>query len=111
MVNPGTFHGKALVYLESCKEQFSKGVDTGTARDVATNIIRGFFLRFSADAPLNEDPTDDFLDRVDDDIPAEEHPFPAEEDISPEMFELEMKKWQERQQTIGYRTRVSHTPY
>lgn len=109
MVNPGTFRGKALVYLESCREKFAKGFDDGIVRDVATDIIRGFFMRFSPDTPLNEDPTDEFLATINDDRPAEEYPFPEVEGTSPEEFELQMNRWQTRQETIAYRTRVSHT--
>ncbi|KAF5335452.1 hypothetical protein D9758_018183 [Tetrapyrgos nigripes] len=74
MVNPGSFKGKCLAFLESQKEVFIAAVKDRSGKEKKTEIIRNFFRRFPASQPESWEPTDEELAAVRDDVAMEEDP-------------------------------------
>ena len=104
----GAFDGKRLDFLLKQQDRFAEGVEEGIARDVAMDIIREYFLVFSIDMPITEEPTDEFIAAVDFSVAAPEMVVPDLEGMTLEDFEAQMELWEDRQHQIQLRKAVSH---
>lgn len=106
MVNPGIFHGGRLAFLMAEKERYCRAVDSDSKRDELANIQRRFFKRFPVELPLTEEPSPEHLASVDDDAPDPEILEPDRERLSPEEYEKEMAKLEDRKELLKKRKGV-----
>lgn len=67
MPNPGTFRGKRGAYLLSQAGFYKQAVKENKVADANKKIIQGYFRRFPPEHPFDWEPTDAFLEGVDDD--------------------------------------------
>lgn len=88
MVNPGSFTGKRREFLDSQKELYATAVRDKDVADTVADIQRRYFKRFPLTLAHNKDPTQEFLDSVDDDAPDTEliHPGPKAAGVDDEAY-------------------------
>lgn len=85
MVNPGGFLGIRRDFLDGEQEAYNAAVEGNHAADILADIQRRYFKRFPLSLPFSEEPTQEFLDSVDDNAPDPELKPPLK-DLSPEPF-------------------------
>ncbi|KAF9543145.1 hypothetical protein CPC08DRAFT_649983, partial [Agrocybe pediades] len=87
MVNPGTFRGARHEYLVSQMPLYRDSVHGGFSKDAIAIIQRGYFKRFPIDLPMDQDPSPEALDAVDNNAPDVEPEPLNEEGMSEEELE------------------------
>jgi len=110
MVNPGIFHGGRLAFLTAEKQKYANAVDDNCVNDAVADIQRRFFKRFPVDLPLTVEPSPEHLASINDDEPDPEIPVPDKEKLSPEEYETEMAKLEDRQALTKKRRAVAWFP-
>lgn len=85
---------------------YTAGVQGGYSADALTNIQRRFFKRFPVDLH-DEDPTADFLSRVNDGAPDAEPELPDRSQMSQEEYGEAIARLVERRKLIDFRKAVS----
>lgn len=107
MVNPGAFKGARLEFLLAQKSLYAAAALKGHTGDTIVNIQRRFFKRFPIDLPDDEEPTDEWLKAVDDNVADPEPDAPDENALSVEDFTDAMKKFKKRAERLDFRRHVS----
>ncbi|KJA12838.1 hypothetical protein HYPSUDRAFT_119402, partial [Hypholoma sublateritium FD-334 SS-4] len=69
MVNPGTFKGLRLKFLNDQQALYASAVDGKHINDAVADIQRRYFKRFPVTLPHSDEPTEEFLASVDDNAP------------------------------------------
>ena len=108
MVNPGAFIGSRKEFLSSQREAYSAAVAGGYAGDALAQIQRRYFKRYPIDLPHTDEPTPEFLARVDDDAPDPEIREPDKDELSPEEYATAKEELEQRQRLISFRKAVSY---
>lgn len=107
MVNPGTYSGLRLAFLDSKNEEYSNAVKMNIVDDVVATIQRQYFKRFPITLPLTEEPTEEWLAQVDDDAPDPEIVPPNENDYTTSTEYVEaMLKYDEMGRELAARKAV-----
>ncbi|KJA15176.1 hypothetical protein HYPSUDRAFT_149496, partial [Hypholoma sublateritium FD-334 SS-4] len=114
MVNPGGFSGLRKAFLDAEQETYNAAVEDNRAADTLADIQRRYFKRFPLSLPFSEEPTEEFLNSVDDAAPDPELKPPSK-DMSPEAFaraqrvyEFEVKELKMRKAQIKRRLQYVH---
>jgi len=108
MPSKPAFEGKRLAFLSGEKDRYYAAVKNMIGPDVVKDIQRKFLLRFNIDLPSTEEPSDEFLESIDDSKPAPEYPVPDPDSMSEEEYENKNKTWKARQKRVQAKKRVSH---
>lgn len=82
MVNPGSFSGRRKEFLNSQQDVYAAAVKGGHIADAVADIQRRYFKRFPTTLPHTQDPTQEFLDAVDDNAPDPEVSPPQAADFA-----------------------------
>lgn len=72
MPNPGTFLGPRGDFLKAQSALYAQAVKDGDINDIVSDIQRRYFKRWPITLPHNEEQTQEWLDKVDDDSPDED---------------------------------------
>lgn len=107
MVNPGAFKGARLEFLLAQKPLYAAATLKGRTGDTVVDIQRRFFKRFPVDLRDDEEPAEEWLDAVDDNVADPEPDAPDKDALSEEDFTLAMKKFKKRAETLDFRRHVS----
>lgn len=84
MPNPGNYRGSRGDFLKAQREIYTQAVKDGNINDVVTDIQRRYFKRYPITLPHKEEPSQEWLDQVDDDAPDAEIAAPGVNGMSPE---------------------------
>lgn len=84
MVNPGSFTGLRKEFLESQKDLYAAAVAGMHVPDIVADIQRRYFKRFPITLLHTQEPSQEFLDAVDDNAPDAELSRPQTDGLSPE---------------------------
>lgn len=76
MVNPGSFPGSRGEFIDAQTDLYAEAVKDNHIGDTLADIQRCFFKRFPATLEDSEEPSEEWLAKVDDDAPDDElrHP-------------------------------------
>lgn len=111
MVNPGTYTGSRLAFLDGKNEEYTNAVKMKVVDDVVSNIQRQYFKRFPITLPLNEEPSEEWLAQVDDNAPDPEILPPNENDYATsDEYVQAMLKYDELGRELTLRKDVSFFP-
>ncbi|THU86882.1 hypothetical protein K435DRAFT_557738, partial [Dendrothele bispora CBS 962.96] len=72
MVNPGTWHGQRLKFLEEHREQYDAAAKVGNDKEEISSILRAWFRRFPAAKPDSWEPSEEELQAINDNQAEEE---------------------------------------
>lgn len=110
MVNPGSFIGKRKEFLDSQKELYAAAVQDKHVADTVADIQRRYFKRFPLTLPHNQDPTQEFLDSVDDDAPDPElcHPGPKAAGVEDDAYTRTLRVYELQKIELKLRKEVCH---
>src|SRR6266508_2192177 len=97
MVNLGIFHGGRLALLMAEKQKYTNAINNNCVNDAVADIQWHFFKRFPVDLPLTVEPSPEHLASINDDELDPEILVPDKEKLSPEEYEMEMAKFEDRQ--------------
>ncbi|PPR04544.1 hypothetical protein CVT26_002511 [Gymnopilus dilepis] len=103
MVNPGAFQGKRKEFLLAEKVAYAAAVEGDYAADAIANIQRRYFKRFPVELPPDQEPTQEFLDAVNDDEADQEPDLPQEDELTPEEYAKAMRALEQRAEMIAFR--------
>ncbi|PPQ77572.1 hypothetical protein CVT26_006110 [Gymnopilus dilepis] len=103
MVNPGSFRGSRKEFLLSQKAVYAEAVAGGFAADALADIQRKYFKRYPIDLDHNEEPSEEHLASVNDDVADADPEEPNRESLSEEEYERKVKELQQRAELIRYR--------
>ena len=107
MFNPGTFSGRRKEFLDSQQELYAAAVKGGHIADAVADIQRRYFKRFPTTLLHTQDPTQEFLDAVDDNAPDPEVLPPQAADFTnPEEHARAARVYEFRQAEIKMRKDV-----
>lgn len=82
MVNPGTYIGSCLVFLNGKNEEYANAIKLNIVDDVVAIIQHQYFKRFPITLPLNKEPSSEWLAQVDNDAPDPEILLPKEDNYA-----------------------------
>lgn len=108
MVNPGSFKGMRLTFLNEQKTVYANAVLRGQSAAIIADIQRRYFKRFAVEAEHNVDPSEDWLAAVDDNAPDIEPPAPDEDNMSDEELVIAIAAFEARSKVLVFRKGVSH---
>jgi len=108
MPSKSAFEGKRLAFLSGEKKRYYGAIKNMIGQDIVKDIQQKYLLRFNIDLPSTEEPSDEFLETIDDSKPAPEYPVPDPEALSEAEYEKENAKWKGRQKRVKAKKRVSH---
>lgn len=107
MVNPGVFRGSRFAFLIGEKPAYKAGVDGGYAADALANIQSRYFRRYPVELSLDEEPSPEFLDAVNDGAPDIEQQQPDPEELTDVEYKAEVERLKIRSDLIDTRKKVS----
>lgn len=84
MVNPGTFTGRRKAFLDSQAELYAAAVKDKHVADTVADIQHHYFKCFPITLSHTKEPTQEFLDAIDDDAPEPELLHPEAEGMDDE---------------------------
>ena len=108
MPGRGIFHGLRFAFLDKERKGYADAVASGAKEDFLKDLVRRFFKRFPLELPLLEEPSEDHLAAVDDSKPDPEPEAPNAKQMLPEEYDAALKKFEQRQKLIQFRTGVSY---
>ncbi len=112
MVNPGSFSGRRKVFLDSQQDIYAAAAKGGHIADAVADIQRRYFKCFPTTLPHTLDPTQEFLDAVDDNAPDPEVLPPQAADFTnPEEHARAARIYEFGQAEIKMRKDVSQIMY
>lgn len=76
MPNPGTFLGLRKKFVEAQSAAYAAAVESGQINDALADIQRWYFKRFPPGLEHNVDPSQEWLDQVNNAVPDQEIPLP-----------------------------------
>lgn len=86
MVNPGAFSGSRRDFLDSQKDIYSNAVSANLVADTVADIQRRYFKRFPITLPHDQEPTQEWMDQVDDGAPEPDTLPPDPETMGPDAY-------------------------
>lgn len=101
------FKGARLEFLTEQIVSYEAAVAAGTTKEFVDVIYARYARRFPIEIPLDEDPSPEVLEAIDDDAPEPEREVRLD-DLSPEELEAETERISARQEAIQKRRRVRH---
>jgi len=107
MPNPGSFLGSRFEFLRAQNRLYATAVVANTKEECIADIQRHYFKQYPIDLEHNVEPTQEFLDSVDDDKADPEIVVPDPSLISPEEFEEATLAFEERHKLVVFRKQVS----
>lgn len=107
MVNPGTFTGRRKAFLDSQAELYAAAVKDKHVADTVADIQRRYFKRFPITLSHTEEPTQEFLDAVDNDAPEPELLRPEAEGMDDEAHTRALRVYELRKLELKLRKDVS----
>jgi hypothetical protein len=108
MVNPGAFQGSRKTFLQSQKVDYQAGVVGGYAADALAQIQRKYLKRYPIDLLHSEEPSPEWLARVDDEAADEEQVGPDLDALDEEELAAAIVQLEERGALLRFRKAVSH---
>lgn len=84
MPNPGTFTGSCSVFLKEQLERYAHAVKDGNINDVVADIQCRYFKRYPITLAHDKEPSQEWLDQVNDNAPDLEIEPPNVDGMSPE---------------------------
>jgi hypothetical protein len=94
MPTPLIFVGKPLAFLKSIYPHYRLAAEDHAGKEAALNIVRRFNKRFSLLKDLSDEPTDEFLKKVNDDDPDEQYEKPDPKNKSDEEYKKLLETWE-----------------
>lgn len=111
MGNPGAFQGTRFEFLTQQLQVYATAMAEGTVADVLANIYRRYFKRYPVDLDHKQEPTSEYLAKVNDDEPDEEQEVPDPDKMTTEEFEAAMELLEARTHLITARQKVRCDPF
>ena len=108
MVNPGAFQGSRKTFLQSQKVDYQAGVVGGYAADALAQIQRKYLKRYPIDLLHSEEPSPEWLARVDDEAADEEQVGPDLDALDEEELAAAIVQLEERGALLRFHKAVSH---
>jgi len=106
MGNPGLFLGSRFTFLMGEKADYKAGVDGGHVADALAKIQSRYFRRYPVELPLEQEPSSEFSNAVDDEKPDAEQPEPDREKLTEAEYNAEVEWLKEYANLIAVRKRV-----
>jgi len=106
MVNPGVFIGSRFAFFVGEKADYKAGVEGGYAADALSKIQSRYFRRYPVELPLDEEPSDEFTNAVDDDKADIEQEWPDPEKLTTEEYEAELERLKKHADLLAVRKGV-----
>jgi len=107
MGNPGIFRGTRFKFLMSEKASYKAGVDGGYAADALAKIQSCYFRCYPVELPLDEEPSAEFTNAVDDEKPDVDQQQPDLEKLTVDEYKGEVERLRQRADLITVRKAVS----
>lgn len=107
MVNPGAFQGARRDFLLTQKPEYATSVIMNMTADCIVDIQRRFFKRFPLGMDETNEPSEEFLAAVDDDVADAEPSAPDEDVLSTDEYAEAVRKFEARPELLIFRRKVS----
>lgn len=107
MVNPGAFQGARRAFLLTQKSEYATAVVMNMHASCIADIQRRFFKRFPLGMDEADEPSEDFLAAVDDDVADPEPPAPDEDILLAEEYAEAVREFETRSELLIFRRKVS----
>jgi len=107
MPNPGSFLGARFDFLHAQKRQYAAAVVANSKSEFVSDVHRRYFKRFPIELDHGVDPTQEFLDTVNDEEADPEVVAPDPSLMSPEEYEKAEAIFKKRQDMVVFRKQVS----
>jgi hypothetical protein len=106
MPTPSLFVGKPLAFLKSAYPDYRKAVENQAGKEEALKITRCFHKRFSPLKDLSEEPSDEFLESIDDDDPDKQYEKPDPKTMGKTEYKKKLKRYSKMMKTAQTRKEV-----
>lgn len=108
MVNPGAFPGTRGKFINAQTELYAEAVKDNHIADTVADIQRRFLKRYPATLHDDDEPSEDWLAKVDDDGPDEELRYPDVENMEKVAAENALAEYLKLVARIKFKKDVSH---
>jgi stress response protein YsnF len=106
MPTPALFVGKPLAFLKTTYPDYREAVKNEASKEEALKIVRRFNKRFSPLKDLSNEPSDEFINSVDDDEPDEGYEKPDPKTMSEEEYKKKLRVYKDRMKAAQTRKEV-----
>lgn len=109
MPNPGSYKGSRGQFLKDQQVRYTQAVKDGNINDVVIDIQRRYFKRYPITLAHNKEPSQDWLDQVNDDAPDPEIEPPNVNGMSPKDASNALAEHADLMEQLKDRKDVSYT--